>query len=85
MFEITHAISDSDHVYLKKSWSILVKRAAEEGIKIDADGNFNGKATGTIKLMPNSLHIVIMEKPFYIPETLIRKELSSLINGWLDG
>lgn len=85
MIEIKHTIAEQDVAYLKKSWIRLVEDAKEYGIHIHPDGHFDGKATGTIKIEPNCLHIVITNKPFYIPETIIRTEIAKMINGWLDG
>lgn len=83
--KVSHIITEQDKAKLLKKWGILVLEAKDNGIFIHPDGHFDGKATGSIKLTDTAISIDITDKPFYIPEQVIKSELSKLINGWLDG
>lgn len=82
---VEHTITPQDKAKLLKTWSIIVKQAKDEGIFIHPDYHFDGKATGSVKVTDERVTIQISDKPFYIPEQIIKSELSKMINGWLDG
>jgi hypothetical protein len=81
-FDVYYALDQDKHAAVRKRWLDLQNKAKSVGIILHADGTFDGRASGIVTIAPSALTIEVKDKPFLIPESLVRNELKKMLDGF---
>lgn len=82
MFEVIYPLDATKHATVRKRWLDLTNKAKAAGITLAADGTFTGKAKGKVEVTPSFLTIEVTDKPWLVPESLVRQELKNMLDGF---
>ena len=82
MFEVHYPLDATKHAAVRKRWLDLANKAKAAGITLHADGTFDGRAEGKVEITPSLLTIEVTDKPWAVPEFLVRQELKNMLDGF---
>ena len=64
-------------------WHELAAQAERYKVKLNKDGSFEGAATGQLLIGQNELEVNIKSKPFFVPESMIKNQLTKMVEEFL--
>lgn len=82
MFEIRYPLDAQKHAAVRKRWVELVNKAQTLGITLRHDGSFTGHAEGMVEITPSVLVIEVHDKPWGIPEFMVRDGLRDMLDAF---
>jgi hypothetical protein len=81
-FDVFYPLDAEKHAAVRKRWLDLTNKAKAVGITLHADGTFDGRASGKVEITPSALTIEVEDKPWAVPEFVVRQELKKMLDGF---